>query len=235
VGGVFCFYFLVFYLFVEVSVLGVSVPPEENTWVEVAPLQQARSNLGAAVVDGKIYAIGGQMLSYQDDGRIVTPEVATNEMYDPVANSWIYKAPMPISGSDFAVAVFKNKLYCIGGGVTWFFNFLRGERDVVLGEGFNLVYDPVLDVWENRTAMPIPQIGAQANVVDGKIYLLGGSPNGSLNLVYDPLTDSWVQGASVPEGFFLGFQLFMGIKFMLLALMLSQVIGIVMGSTLMVQ
>jgi hypothetical protein len=32
---------------------------EENTWVEKAPMQVARSSMGIATAGGKIYAIGG--------------------------------------------------------------------------------------------------------------------------------------------------------------------------------
>ena len=41
----------------------------------------ARSNLGVAVVDGKIYAIGG----YNGNN------LGTNEMYDPENNTWTTK------------------------------------------------------------------------------------------------------------------------------------------------
>jgi len=107
--------------------------------------------------------------------------LGTNEMYDPITNSWTYRTPMPIPCSGFAVAVFEDKIYCIG-------------------VGFNLVYDPTLDTWENKT-IPIHRNSAQAHVLGEKIYVLGDYPNSSLNLVYDPLADSWSQRASLPEGF----------------------------------
>ncbi|MDR0372571.1 MAG: hypothetical protein LBI79_03280 [Nitrososphaerota archaeon] len=201
-------FLLVCCLFGEVTVFSVTVPPpEENSWVEMASMQQARSHLGAVAVDGKIYALGGQASSYQRNiyqrsgGGYVTEEMDTNEVYDPVTNCWEYRAPIPLPCSDFAVAVFEGKIYCIGGGVSSVYNYSSYTYDVVQGEGFNFVYDSVLDVWENKTGMPISREGAQANVVAGKIYVLGGLPRDSLNWVYDPLTDSWSQKASLPAGF----------------------------------
>jgi len=55
----------------------------ENTWVSKAPMQVARSGVGVAVVNGKIYAIGGST----EKGL-----VGTNEEYDPATDTWTYKA-----------------------------------------------------------------------------------------------------------------------------------------------
>ncbi|MDR0471373.1 MAG: hypothetical protein LBH79_06595 [Nitrososphaerota archaeon] len=160
--------------------------PEEDVWVKLAPMQQERCELGAAVVEGKIYAMGGTVVTRPHFFHTEREVMDTNEMYDPETNSWIYKTPLPAPSNNFAVAVFEDQIYCIGGDGS---------------SAFNWVYNPVLDTWENRTAMPFSQERAQANVVGGKIFLLGGSRNGSLNWIYDPLNDSWTQGASMPKGF----------------------------------
>jgi len=174
-------------LFAGCSVLGEFVsPPEEDVWVRLASLQQARCELGATVVDGKIYAMGGTVITIPSPWRVEREVVATNEMYDPVTNRWSYQTPMPAPSNNFAVAVFEDKIYCIGGDGS---------------SAFNWVYDPVLDTWASRAVMPFSQEGAQANVVGGKIYVLGGSLDGSFNWVYDPLADSWSQGTLMPEGF----------------------------------
>jgi hypothetical protein len=48
--------------------------------------------------------------------------------------------------------------------------------------------------------MPTARGWLAASVVKGKIYLIGGSPNGTLNEVYDPVTDSWTTKPSMPFG-----------------------------------
>jgi N-acetylneuraminic acid mutarotase len=128
------------------------------------------------VVNGKIYAIGGDNL-------------ATNEEYDPTTDTWTFKASMPTPRARFGIAVYENKIYCIGG--------QNGSGDT----GVNEVYDTATDTWEKRAAMPTPRSGLQANIVNGKIYLIGGSANGyalTLNEVYDPNTDSWATKARMP-------------------------------------
>jgi N-acetylneuraminic acid mutarotase len=168
----------------------------ENSWTSKAPLNKARYSLGAAVVNGKIYAIGGTILTYQDSSRTESKEVAINEEYDPATNTWTLKTPMPESLSDFATVVYEGKIYCIGGGVSQFFNFTTSRWDTRLSQGINAVYDPATDTWEMKTPMPAPKASAEAQVVNGQIYCLGGFPNGTLNEVYDPSTDTWTMKAS---------------------------------------
>ena len=163
----------------------------ENTWVSKAPMHVARSDLGVAVVNGKVYAIGGSTLagSWPYNGGIV----ATNEEYDPATNTWSFKKPMPTPRMNFGIAVYNNKIYCIGGE-----EIFKDDSKAPL-TNVNEVYDPATDTWETKEPMPTPRSDLGANVANGKIYLIGGNdPNvhfepgaSTHNEVYDPVTDSW--------------------------------------------
>ena len=159
-----------------------------NFWVAKAPMNQARSDLGVAAVNGKIYAIGGTI----GEGKIgvIKPIfVDTNEEYDPQTDTWTFKKPMPTALSGFATAVFEGKIYC-------------------MGSGLNQVYDPATDTWENKTPMPTERELLKANTCNGKIYLVGGQRPGNYttytysseaaNEVYDPITDTWSIKAPMP-------------------------------------
>jgi N-acetylneuraminic acid mutarotase len=152
-----------------------------DSWVLKAPMHEARSDLGVATVNGKIYAIGG-VDSNGHDTRV-------NEEYDPATDSWTSKTPIPSSRIDFATAVLQDKIYCIGGRVGGGFT------------GLNEAYNPLTDSWENKTAMPIGQVAAATSARD-KIYVLLGVPNETLTEVYDPTTDSWT--AKSPPPFAMG-------------------------------
>jgi len=56
--------------------------------------------------------------------------------------------------------------------------------------------------WARITHMPTPRGGATASVVDGKIYVIGGSITGLIdvanNEMYDPSTDTWDTLAPMP-------------------------------------
>jgi N-acetylneuraminic acid mutarotase len=169
----------------------------ENTWTTKAPMNQARTSLGVAVVNGKIFAIGGL-----NDSQSF---LCTNEMYDPGTGNWTSKTPMPTPRSQFAISVYQNKIYVIGG--------LLKETfiDRVRVSAANEVYDPSTDTWETKASMPTPRSGLSASVVKGKIYLLGGGqeypyPNwgpSSINEVYDTETDTWATKTSMPQRVFL--------------------------------
>jgi N-acetylneuraminic acid mutarotase len=190
--------FLLLLLFFFMGLCAVEVKSEsavaEDSWVSLTPMPTARSMLGVAVVDGKIYAIGGISGTQNILG--------TNEVYDPETNSWSSKTPMPTHRYSFGIAVFQNKIYCIGGATT-----IKSDGYVT---NVNEVYDPSTDTWENRTSMPNPRSDLEANTVGDKIYLIGGQGRPdprmfivknytSLNEVYDPATDSWTIETPIPN------------------------------------
>ncbi|MCW4045091.1 MAG: hypothetical protein NWE94_06200 [Candidatus Bathyarchaeota archaeon] len=155
----------------------------EDSWVSKAPMQEARGGLGVAAVDGKIYAIGGSIASGSD--TLTGGFVGTNEEYNPETDTWTFKKSMPTPRRSFAIAAYQNKIYCIGG--TTGYSSDTGYAHTSANE----VYDPATDAWETKAAMPTARSAVAAHVVDGKIYLIGGDPNGLLNEVYDPATDTW--------------------------------------------
>jgi N-acetylneuraminic acid mutarotase len=111
--------------------------------------------------------------------------------YDPKTNNWTKLSPPPIpKGGVYAAC--QNKIYVLGGsaGVP------------------TRVYDPATDTWEIRASTHETRGIVHANVVDGKIYVMGGQYLGfitllypvSSNYVYDPETDTWSQMADIPVG-----------------------------------
>jgi N-acetylneuraminic acid mutarotase len=187
---------LVLLLIVSLISTAILIPQTwgvEDSWTTLEPMPTARSGHGVAVVDGKIYAIGGK----NEEGVL-----NITEKYDPVTNEWTYKTSMPTARSDFGIAVYQNRIYVIGGsigsGTVWGESLLTGATEV---------YDTETDTWETKTSMPTPRQSLEANIVSDKIYLLGGVRivNGLLylefdeNEVYDPATDSWTTKAPLPN------------------------------------
>ncbi len=197
-------------------------------WTTKAAMSTARYGLSAAVVGGKLYAVGGY------NGAA---DLTTNEEYDPAANVWTTKAAMSTARNQLAMAVVGGKLYAIGGnsgaaylttneeydpaanawtakrGMPTARNYLAaavvgGKLYVVGGNnGFNLTtneeYDPATNAWTTRAVMSTARHGMGAAAVGGKLYAVGGNNGASaltVNEEYDPAANSWATKSVMPTG-----------------------------------
>jgi N-acetylneuraminic acid mutarotase len=152
--------------------------PEENSWTNKAPMPQAMQTVKAVVVNDKIYVIGD---SY-------------NYQYDPATDNWTSRTSMPTSRTAFGIAVYQNKIYTIGG---W--NFNDGNS---IYYSVNEVYDPSTDSWQVKQPCPTNRLQLDANVINDRIYLIGGKTGGQFTTVgttdvYDVVNDSWTTKESM--------------------------------------
>ena len=155
----------------------------------------ARSGFATCTVNGKIYAIGGEVDKFGDTS------IATVEMYDPKTDTWTQKADMPTSRRT-STSVVDGKIYAIGGAKIH-------KRRIGPGVGRDIIelptvemYDPATDTWTQKADMPTPR-GTSTCVVDGKIYAIGGTAFNNVKKkkpwrldtveVYDPVTDTWTK------------------------------------------
>jgi N-acetylneuraminic acid mutarotase len=162
--------------------------PVTNTWTRRADMPTARCDFvgSSAVVDGKIYVIGGDIW----DGNWIP--TSTVEAYDPETDTWTRKTDMPTARWGLATCAFNGKVYAIGG-------YLTGTTGLTTVE----VYDPMTDTWTRKADMPKNLWGLCAKVVKGKIYTVGGRPgNKSTPYVqeYDPATDTWTRKTDMLVG-----------------------------------
>lgn len=134
--------------------------------------------------------------SYRDavslNGKIYYIDGNMTLRYDPETNNWTQLAPLPINNPGSGVAVCQNKIFVLG-----------GSSNVS-----TQVYDPATDAWENRTSTHETSGLVHANVINDKIYVMGGTYTTFLstfftvssNYVYDSQTDSWFEMAPLPVG-----------------------------------
>ena len=222
--------------------------PETDTWERRADMPTARSAASTAVMDGKIYAIGGEQVekikAYKGWVNKIK-SLPTVEMYDPSTDTWTQKGDMPTARSYFSTAVMDRKIYAIGGTSifkeqyrletvevydpstdTWAkardmnharscaaLSVVNGEIYAMGGWGLSEIQDqpePVLSSvevfnlkmnrWRERAGMVVPKTSHTASVIDGKIYVMGGYfrkgeeyKTLSTIEIYDPATDRWTQ------------------------------------------
>lgn len=162
-----------------------------GTWENKASMPTSRNQIEAAVVNGKIYVMGG---------RTAGPYSTVNatEIYDPVTDTWTIGAPMIYPVTSFATAVVDDKIYIIGG---------QDEFDSRMNIDNVQIYDTATDTWRLGKSAPVTVWQAAAGAMTGaaapkRVYVMGGSGGFAVglaqNLVYDPKADSWSNAASLP-------------------------------------
>ena len=166
----------------------LSFSSAQELFTEKAPMPTAREALCTALIDGKIYAIGG--LKNEESVLSVV------EVYDPETNIWdTSKAPMPTARCVMGCTVVDGKIFVIGGSSTGGSSILSTVE----------MYDPATDTWETKTPLPTARSDVAVEVVNGKIYVIGGSKRtgslwAGLSTVeeYDPVTDTWTSKVDMP-------------------------------------
>ena len=209
------------------AVLVSEAQTPSSSWLTLAPMPSSRQELATAVLNGKIYVIGG----YNQN----TVSTNTVEVYDPVTNAWTSAHPIPVALNHNSAAVAAGKLYSFGGrsrevfvydpaGNTWSavapMNFLHDATPAVgvinnkiyVAGGVDLVgsstreaevYDPAMNTWTSVAAMHVARNHVSGGVINGKFYAAGG--RGSIDAptdleVYNSQTNTWSTLADMPTG-----------------------------------
>jgi Kelch motif/Galactose oxidase, central domain len=193
-----------------------------STWSTGDNMPDVRSFMASGYnsANGKVYLVGGY-----NTGDVTSAQPNTWE-YDPIADTFTERAPIPHAVGGVAFGIINGHLYVAGG---------RDATDTVV----NLVwdYDIAANTWAQRTEMPAIQNNVAGSAVAlGRLWVFGGgNPFGSArkgstraafpmregsvpatntfrrknnsrtpdltsaSYVYDPVTDSWSDAPSMNE------------------------------------
>ena len=148
-----------------------------------------RGKLGMAVLDGKLYAVGGQ----EDDGT----HLRSVEVFDPQRGMWEAGPQLATTRCDFGLAELDGKLYAVGGNEADYF----GRFPLISVE----VFDPQRGVWEAGPRLIRRRASFGMAVLDGKLYVVGGDIGtgdfGSPSVeVFDPQHGMWEVGPPLTTG-----------------------------------
>jgi N-acetylneuraminic acid mutarotase len=179
--------------------------PAADTWKALAPMPTKRGSPVAAAVGGKIYVIGGASTHPGSTESAVHPArphraLGTVEEYDPAANTWRARSPMPTARNHAAIGVVNGKIYVIGGRVGAAFIGVASNTDVVEE------YDPATDQWGAiKARMPTARSAVAWGVHGGKVYVAGGEFQDDRLMAafraleaYDPATNRWTALPRMP-------------------------------------
>jgi N-acetylneuraminic acid mutarotase len=123
-----------------------------DSWATKTPPPVKVSAYASAVVDNKIYIIGG------------SPVGNLTQIYHPETDTWSYRASISQAcwgaAAGATTGVFAPKRFYVMGGYPTF--------------NLNQIYDPETDTWTTGANMPTNRYGLGVAVVDDRLYAIGG-------------------------------------------------------------
>ncbi|XP_051570772.1 LOW QUALITY PROTEIN: ring canal kelch homolog [Myxocyprinus asiaticus] len=155
-----------------------------DSWLEMAPMNVARSELGLVMLDGCVFAVGGWK------GRSRMDSV---ECYNPLTNTWQFMESVKMVVTSPAVVALDGLPYVTGGAVL--------EDGTALAQ----VHYTKTCVWTEVAPMQIARSGSAACTLKGKIYIIGengwhaSTENTDKVECYDPKTNKWTMCAPMKE------------------------------------
>jgi N-acetylneuraminic acid mutarotase len=179
--------------------------PATNTWTRKRDLpvvtsdglrQYAMGDGVTGVINGKLYVVSGCFLANEPWGY----DEDCNPLffrYNPSTDRWV-TLPSPFSEPTYGASiggVIKGKFYVMG-------------RSPYTHDARFAVYDPATKHWTAITPLGLSRPGAASAVLDGKLFVMGGTRyNASqdtfetldITIVYDPITDAWTRRAPMPS------------------------------------
>jgi N-acetylneuraminic acid mutarotase len=82
--------------------------PASNAWETKAPLPGNWGGMASAVLNGKLFLVGGY-------GRMSDFDLSNVDAYDPMTNQWQAKAPLPRGSSPGAAATVGGRIFYMSG------------------------------------------------------------------------------------------------------------------------
>ncbi len=131
-------------------------------WKSSASLPNGRSHLGAVILNGKIYVVGGQR-KYDDDAIGQTD----THVWDPAnPGTWtkVASLPRPLSHHNASTVVRNGRILVLG-----------GETAPHTSTSKVSSYDPSTNRWTDITSLPSSRTSGVAGVINGTVYLATGS------------------------------------------------------------
>ena len=123
----------VFGLLLWLVLVSTSWTQDGGTWETRAAMPESRQELASAVLNGKLYVIGG----YETGFRSTT----TVQVYNPATDTWALAHPLPYVVNHNSAAVAGGKLHSFG---------------AVAGESY--VYDPNGNSWSAKASSLLRQL-----------------------------------------------------------------------------
>jgi len=158
----------------------LALDPGSASWRVAGRLNRGVQEPGVAVVEGRIYLLGGLILSSVPN--VLPVSVSDVQVFDPATGLVETAPPLPSAASGVAAVEVDGRIHVLGG--------VRFTPYARLPSTDHYVFDRVTRSWSARSPLPHSFANGQvAAFIDGRIYVVGG---GDVSVdSYDPAADTW--------------------------------------------
>ncbi len=148
--------------------------PTKDSWMTMAPIPVPVEGYASAVLDDKIYLIGGgtETSSPIDASNLV-------QIFDPKTNIWSNGTSIPIGVSGAGACATSGLLaskgiYVVGGTTTVSGGWLSMDYEDYYKTNLNQVYDPETGNWSKAAPIPDKRLSLSLVNVNDLLYAIGG-------------------------------------------------------------
>jgi N-acetylneuraminic acid mutarotase len=131
----------------------------------VASMPMARNHFATVVLDGWIYAVGGQNGHDACPAGVSGRDVTLVHAFNPAKNLWVQKASLPArqSHNEASTIAYAEAIYVVGGEIS-------GDKIYR--------YDPATNDWDTVLELPSHIVAPIARVIDDQLIMAsGGAPS----------------------------------------------------------
>ena len=173
--------------------------PTANAWTAAGSMSTARYQHTATLLgSGNVLVVGGSDQPDQPSGCSCTTYVASVDLYNPTANTWISTVALNTARESHTATLLSNGSVLVTGGFGGATSTLQSLGSVLASAE---IYDPVAAKWSLVASMNSPRMNHTATLLsNGKVLVTGGT-NGTATVasaeIYDPVADTWKTVASM--------------------------------------
>ncbi len=159
--------------------------PNLDSWSTMAPIPTPVEGYASAVLDGKIYIMGGAAMSQNYSNQVVN----LVQIFDPKTNQWTTGTPLPTgvyaAGACATTGLFApEKIYVAGGHphyVSWVTSAILSPHGTTL----NQIYDPATDNWSLGASLPEPRWQCSLVNINDTLFIVGGENGPADSSLFD--------------------------------------------------
>jgi len=162
--------------FVAAAMMGmpcIARDESHSAWKRLPDMAVPRWEAGSVVFENKLYVFGGYKMPTKACKRV--------DAFDPKDNSWTKLKDLPSAITHMNIVLDGRSVWFAGG-------FKDGYKGYAISEVWR--YDIDKNTYTAGPSLPEPLSAAAAGILDGKLYLASGSPNGAT-----PQPGMWVRPA----------------------------------------